>query len=56
MSSPPQGPPSCVEFDCEQLEPRLSLEIPGRVDAITPAVDEVLEVHVSGGWTFKRVE
>lgn len=34
--------PSCVEFGSEDLEPRLSLEIPGRVDAITPAVDEVL--------------
>jgi len=37
-----RGP--CVEFDQDHLEPRLSVEIPGQVEAITPAVDQVLGV------------
>lgn len=32
----------CIEFESERLEPRLSLEIPGLVEAITPAVERVL--------------
>jgi serine/threonine-protein kinase RsbW len=34
----------CIEFDSERLEPRLSLEIPGQVEAISPAVEEVLAI------------
>jgi serine/threonine-protein kinase RsbW len=34
----------CVEFDREQLQPRLALEVPGDVAAITPVVDRVLAV------------
>lgn len=34
----------CVEFESDRLEPRLKLEVPGQVEAITPAVDEVLGV------------
>ena len=34
----------CVEFDRERLQPRLEVEIPGEVAAITPVVDQVLGV------------
>jgi len=34
----------CVEFESDVLEPRLKLEVPGRVEAISPAVDAVLSV------------
>jgi serine/threonine-protein kinase RsbW len=34
----------CVEFESERLEPRLKLEVSGQVEAISPAVDEVLGV------------
>jgi serine/threonine-protein kinase RsbW len=34
----------CVEFERDRLEPRLKLEVPGQVEAISPAVDEVLAV------------
>jgi serine/threonine-protein kinase RsbW len=34
----------CIEFDRERLEPRLSLEVPGHVEAISPAVEEVLAI------------
>ena len=37
-----EEPKPCVEFDGERLEPRLSLEIPGDVQAISPAVERVL--------------
>jgi anti-sigma regulatory factor (Ser/Thr protein kinase) len=37
-------PSPCVEFEGECLEPRLSLELPGHVDAISPAVERVLEL------------
>ena len=36
--------PPCVEFEGERLEPRLSLEIPCDVEAISPVVDEVLAI------------
>ena len=39
-----EEPVPCIEFDSERLEPRLSLEIPGDVQAISPAVDQVLEI------------
>lgn len=42
MSQEERAP--CVEFESERLEPRLSLEVPGNVDAISPAVDEVLAI------------
>jgi serine/threonine-protein kinase RsbW len=32
----------CVEFESGRLEPRLQLEVPGEVEAISPAVDAVL--------------
>jgi serine/threonine-protein kinase RsbW len=32
----------CVEFESDRLEPRLRLEVRGKVEAISPAVDEVL--------------
>ena len=34
----------CVEFDSDRLDPRLRLEVSGQVEAISPAVDEVLGV------------
>ncbi|MGD8897577.1 MAG: ATP-binding protein [Acidobacteriota bacterium] len=34
----------CVEFNRDRLEPRLSLEIPGQVESISPAVEEILAV------------
>ena len=34
----------CIEFDRDRLEPRLSLEIRGRVEAISPVVEEILAV------------
>ena len=34
----------CVEFDSDRLKPRLKLEVRGEVEAISPAVDEVLGV------------
>jgi serine/threonine-protein kinase RsbW len=34
----------CVEFESDRLEPRLKLEVPGQIGAISPAVDEVLAV------------
>ena len=32
----------CVEFESDRLEPRLRLELKGQVEAISPAVEEVL--------------
>ena len=34
----------CVEFESGRLEPRLKLEVRGQVEAISPAVEEVLGV------------
>ena len=34
----------CIEFDQDRLEPRLSVEIPGQIEAISPVVEEVLSV------------
>ncbi len=34
----------CVEFESDRLEPRLKLEVSGQVEAISPAVDEVLGI------------
>lgn len=39
-----EEPVPCIEFDRERLEPRLSLEVPGHVEAISPAVEEVLAI------------
>jgi serine/threonine-protein kinase RsbW len=37
--------PHC-DFDAEDLHTRLRIQVPGRLDAITPAVDQVMgEVH-----------
>ena len=37
-------PAPCTEFDRDRLQPRLSVEIPGRVEAISPVVEEILAV------------
>ena len=34
----------CVEFESDRLEPRLKLEVPGQLEAISPAVAAVLAV------------
>lgn len=34
----------CVEFESERLELRLKLQVRGQLEAISPAVDEVLAV------------
>jgi len=34
----------CVDFESEGLEARLSVEIPGDVQAISPVVEQVLEI------------
>ena len=34
----------CFEFDRDRLELRLSVEIPGQIEAISPVVEEVLSV------------
>ncbi len=47
MSQEERAP--CVEFEGERLKPRLSLEIPGDVEAISPAVDEVLAITKTMG-------
>jgi len=39
-----EEPVPCIEFDSQRLEPRLALEVPGDVQAISPAVDQVLEI------------
>ncbi|MCG6921961.1 MAG: ATP-binding protein [Acidobacteria bacterium] len=44
----------CVEFDRDRLEPRLSLEIPGQVESISPAVEEILAVTERMGCTAGR--
>jgi serine/threonine-protein kinase RsbW len=47
----------CIEFDRERLETRLSLEIPGQVEAISPAVQEVLAItHRMGCVAGKQFE
>lgn len=39
----------CVEFDQERLEPRLDVELPGRYEAISPVVEQVLGVVATMG-------
>ena len=39
-----EEPIPCIAFDTESLEPQLSLEVPGDVQAISPVVDKVLEI------------
>jgi len=37
-----RSPLPCVEFETGRLEPRLTMEVPGDVEAITPAVEAIL--------------
>jgi serine/threonine-protein kinase RsbW len=39
----------CVEFDQEGLDPRLDVELPGRFEAISPVVQQVLDVVATMG-------
>jgi serine/threonine-protein kinase RsbW len=54
MSAP--RPPYC-DFDAEDLHTRLRMEVPGRLDAISPAVERVMsvarEVQCSNGKEFE---
>jgi serine/threonine-protein kinase RsbW len=43
------APPPCVELDGSRLEPLLLLEIPGRLEAISPVVEEVLAIARQAG-------
>jgi len=47
-------PAPCVEFDTETLEPRLDVEVPGRLEAISPVVEQVLGVVAQMGCAAGR--